>query len=113
MDSHWTDAFREFKRLQKLHQTQTNEEPRDGDDLDLTVLVNDHWNKASFGYPIQDCGGKPTDVAQMVEQKALENYEMANGVILKGANGRSASLQGKHTRFNPIKEFEKLHKQFE
>ena len=42
-NNHWTDAFREFKRLQKRNSSQQNEEPRDGDDLDLTILVNEHW----------------------------------------------------------------------
>ena len=27
---------------------------RDGDDLDLTLLVNECWKKASFGYQINN-----------------------------------------------------------
>ena len=109
MTNRWANALREFKRLEKLHQSKTNEEQRDGDDLELTQLVEEHWQKASFGYPIQDNGGRAASVAQMLEKKALENYETSNGVRLKGVNGRAASLQGKNARFNPIKEFEKLH----
>ena len=109
MTNRWADALREFKRLEKLHKFKNDEEQRDGDDLELTQLVEEHWKKASFGYPIQDNGGRSVSVAQMIEQKALENYETLNGVRLKGVNGRAASLQGKNARFNPIKEFEKLH----
>ena len=62
---------------------------------------------------MQDGGGRPTNVAEMIEQKAIENYELANGVMLKGVNGRNAAMHGKGARFNPMKEFEKLHRQFE
>ena len=45
-------ALQEYKRKREERETRSLE-PTDGDDLDLTVLVNDYWKKASFGYPIQ------------------------------------------------------------
>ena len=54
--------------------------------MDLTVLVNDYWKKASFGYPIQDEVRIPSSVAEMIQSEAQRALRCGDDE-LPGAEG--------------------------
>ena len=54
--------------------------------MDLTVLVNDYWKKASFGYPIQDEVRIPCSVAEMIQSEAQRALRCGDDE-LPGAEG--------------------------
>ena len=100
-------AMQEYKR-QKEQRELREAIARDGDDLDLTLLVNDYWKKASFGYPIQDNVRKATTVSEMIQADAQRHGDED----VEGRHQRKMII-GKHYRFDAMAEYEKLFKLFE
>ena len=109
METKGSDAMQEYRRQKEMREARL-QEPRDGDDLDLTLLVNDYWKKASFGYPIQDDVRKASTVAEMIQADAQRQ-----GEVLSDEEGRRQRKMfvGKHYRFDAMAEYEKLFKLFE
>ena len=105
-------ALQEYKRKREERETRSLE-PTDGDDLDLTVLVNDYWKKASFGYPIQEEVRIPSTVAEMIQNEAQRQCDE----LPDDAGGRKyrsdKMFVGKRYRFDALSEYEKLFKLFE
>ena len=104
-------AMQEYRQQREGRDAQRRE-PRDGDDLDLTVLVNECWKKASFGYPIQEDLRIPGSVAEMIQAEAQRQPDAPPDE--EGLKYKPDKLYaGKPRRFDALREYEKLFKLFE
>ena len=92
---------------------QPNQEiAKDADNLDLTLLLNECWEKANFGYQINDDIKIPTTVAEMIQADAKRQHEETQGINHNDPKQKRMFNDRKY-KFEAMIEYEKLFDMFE